>query len=207
VAPHRARPLNIDDLPDQLAMSSAVSLAPAGGAGSGSAAAADERQDRLAAGLRALRGRVASLRFDERALMLLGGILAPVGLALVLLGWYGAARTPYVFEQVPYLISGGLLGLALAFVGGFLYFAHWMTAVVKEQRAQSAAVVAALRSLQEELRGASAVAPAPALPALVATRHGSMAHRADCAVVAGKSDLRSVSADAGLAPCRLCEPY
>ena len=47
-------------------------------------------------------------------------VLLPLGLALIVLGWYGAAHTPYLFEQVPYLISGGLLGLGLAVVGGFV---------------------------------------------------------------------------------------
>ena len=59
------------------------------------------------------------LGLSERTLMVLGGVLAPLGLLLVLLGWIGASRTPFVFEQVPYLISGGLLGLGLVFLGAF----------------------------------------------------------------------------------------
>ena len=46
----------------------------------------------------------------EHTLMLICGIIAPLGLVLVLVGWYGAARTPNLFEQVPYMISGGILG-------------------------------------------------------------------------------------------------
>jgi hypothetical protein len=34
-----------------------------------------------------------------------------------------------------------------------------------------------------------------------------MAHRPDCVVVAGKPALRRVTADDGLASCKLCEPY
>jgi hypothetical protein len=151
----------------------------------------------------------------------IGGIIAPIGIVLVILGWFGAARTPYVFEQIPYLISGGLVGVALVFLGAFLYFAHWMTQVVKEQRAQSVAVVEAITRLQDEL---SRVAVAPAGPApsavtgaapgttvgtaqLVATAHGSMAHRPDCVVVATKPGLRAVTADEGLDACKLCDPY
>jgi hypothetical protein len=154
--------------------------------------------------------------------MILGGIIAPIGLALVILGWLGASRTPYVFEQIPYMISGGLVGVALVFVGAFLYFAHWMTQVVKEQRAQSDAVVAAIRELQTEIVRSAAVpavagaataqltgSAAAAVPgaALVATRNGSMAHTPDCVVVAGKEGLRAVSPDDGLEPCKLCSPY
>jgi hypothetical protein len=210
------RPLHIDDVPDPLAVSSMVAVSPGAAPviehGQGPAAG-ELRRQRLAAGVRRLRTGAAALRVNERILMLLGGVLAPAGLALVLLGWYGAARTPYVFEQVPYLISGGLLGLGLVFVGAFLYFAHWMTEVVKEQRAQSAAVVEALRRLQDEVRGLDLASASTGGSSgddggtLLATRHGSMAHRPDCAVVAGKTGVRAVSPAGGLAPCRLCEPY
>ena len=44
-------------------------------------------------------------------------------------------------------------------------------------------------------------------PALVATARGTMAHRRDCVVVAGKADLRPVGPGDGLAPCKLCDPY
>ena len=58
---------------------------------------------------------------------MIGGIIAPLGLIVVLLGWWGASQTPYVFEQVPYLISGGCSGSALVFLGSFFYFTHWVT--------------------------------------------------------------------------------
>jgi hypothetical protein len=34
-----------------------------------------------------------------------------------------------------------------------------------------------------------------------------MAHRPDCVVVAGKPGLHRVTADDGLIPCKLCDPY
>ena len=42
---------------------------------------------------------------------------------------------------------------------------------------------------------------------LVATDTGTMAHRPDCVVVAGKTGVRAVSANAGLAACKLFDPY
>jgi hypothetical protein len=39
---------------------------------------------------------------------------------------------------------------------------------------------------------------------LVATERGTMAHRPDCVVVAGKTGLRRVSDEDGLALCKLC---
>ena len=44
-------------------------------------------------------------------------------------------------------------------------------------------------------------------PVLVATAKGTMVHRPDCAVVAGKRGLRRVTARDGLEPCKLCNPF
>ncbi len=183
------------------------------------AASADEvarRDARFADGVRTLRVGGATLRLEERLLMVVGGILAPLGIIVVLLGWYGASQTPYVFEQVPYLISGGLLGVGLVFLGAFFYFTHWVTQLVKEHRVQSVAVVEALQRLQDVVRRQAAATATPVAVSangvaadvpLVATASGTMAHRPECVVVAGKTQLRPVAPGDGLAPCKLCEPY
>jgi hypothetical protein len=175
------------------------------------------RDQRFAEGVRTLRVGGASLRLEERILMVLGGIVAPLGIIVVLLGWWGASNTPYVFEQLPYLISGGLLGISMVFLGAFFYFTHWITQLVKEHRVQSVAILEALQRLQDQVArqndgqvGSVAVGVNGAdesAVVLVATKQGSMAHRPECAVVAGKRDLRQVADTDGLAPCKLCEPY
>jgi hypothetical protein len=136
----------------------------------------------------------------ERSLALVGAGVAFAGLALILVGWYGAAHTPYMFEQLPYAISGGLLGLALVFIGGFAYFAYWMTRLVQQMQAQSARTVSALERI------ASLLAPSPSEveETFVATRNGTLYHRPDCAVVSGRSGVRRVRPGPGLSPCRLC---
>jgi hypothetical protein len=110
-----------------------------------------DRDARFADGVRTLRIGRTSVVLSERILLVLGGILAPLGIAVMILGWWGASNTGYEFEQIPYLISGGLLGLGLVFIGCFFYFAHWLTQLVKEHREQSAAILAALERLQERL--------------------------------------------------------
>lgn len=127
--------------------------------------------------------------------VLLGSLLAPLGLVLIFLGWLGASHTPLIEEQVPYLISGGLLGLALVVLGGFLYFAHWQTAVLDEVRAQTAEITAALRA---------GSAPVPFGGTLLTTAQGTLAHRPDCPVVRGRADLAPATSD--LALCSICEP-
>jgi hypothetical protein len=115
------------------------------------ALSAPERDARFTDGVRDLRVGSASALVSERLLLVLAGIVAPAGLIVIVLGWYGASRTAYPFEQTPYLLSGGMLGLGLVFLGSFFYFAHWLTQLVKEHREQGAAVLAALERLAEQL--------------------------------------------------------
>lgn len=180
-------------------------------------AVAAARDQRFTDGVRTLRVGGASLKLEEHLLMVLGGVIAPLGLVVVLLGWWGAAHSPYVFEQLPYVISGGLLGLGMIFLGSFLYFTHWLTQLVKEHRVQSVAVIEAIQRLEDKLVAGIDASPvdAPLIAAangvdpaggadLVATARGTMAHQRDCIVVAGKSGLRRVTADDGLDVCKLC---
>ena len=41
-----------------------------------------------------------------------GAILLPLGLVVIVLGWYGAANTPYQYDQISYLVSGACSGSA-----------------------------------------------------------------------------------------------
>ncbi len=174
----------------------------------------DDDRRSFAAAVRSLRTGGASIAFGERTLMVIGGVIAPLGLLFVLLGWIGASHTPNLFEQIPYLISGGLFGLGLVFLGAFLYFAHWITELVKEQRAQSAALLDAIERLRSEVGRTTVTASTPAAPevahraagALVATPRGSMVHRPDCVVVAGKANVQVIDEAGDLTPCKLCDP-
>jgi len=108
------------------------SAAPAPPAG----LSADEREARLAEGADELaRGRQ-SLQSHPQLLLGVSAALMTTGLSIILLGWFGAARSTLVEEQVPYLISGGLLGVALAIIGALTLFAHWLTVLVRENRRQ-----------------------------------------------------------------------
>lgn len=170
------------------------------------------RQQRLALRVQALRARRGGVLTGDRWMLVIGGTLIPLGLVLVLLGWAGASHTVLVFEQLPYLISGGLLGVALVFAGGFVYFAYWMTVMVREGRTarqEMQAVLLRMETLMQEsaeprtarTKGASYKGE------FVATKTGSMIHRPDCVAVDGRDNLRSVTtATAGLTPCRLCDP-
>ena len=55
-----------------------------------------------------------------------------LGFVLMTLGWVGASHTARQIEQIPYLISGGLIGLALVVLGGILLAATFGVAVLRK---------------------------------------------------------------------------
>ena len=73
----------------------------------------------------------------DRWLQLAGAVLPLLGLLAILAGWYGVSHTARAWRQTPYLVSGGLLGLGLIFLGGFAYFAYWMTKLVEQGQRQT----------------------------------------------------------------------
>ncbi|HWE57824.1 MAG TPA: hypothetical protein VG435_20140 [Acidimicrobiales bacterium] len=126
------------------------------------------REEKL---LRLLERASASSRFNfgERWLFGLGGALVVAGFVVVVIGWVGASHTVLVAGQIPYLISGGLIGIGLIFVGAFLYFGHWVAVLVRESRERGAEdrddLALVRRNLEDVSRSlaliAQAVAEAP----------------------------------------------
>ena len=140
-------------------------------------------------------------------LLVIGGVLMPLGFMFILLGWLGASHTPLPFEQTPYLISGGIFGLALVVAGGFVYFAYWETVRIRESREQTQQLASALARLESAVRASTATGEGAATTTYVATAAGSIFHRPECTVVAGRTDLREIDPERdGLAPCRICDP-
>lgn len=153
------------------------------------------------------RGRV------DRALGLAGSVLVPAGVIVILLGWYGAAHTPYVFEQVPYLISGGLLGVGMVVGGGLLFFGSWI-ARMEQDAPDIDDLVAAVDRLRADLAAGGATVLGAAVANgvgqhFVATPTGTMIHRPDCSVVSDRDTDALVTVgpdDEGYRPCKLCDP-
>ena len=101
-----------------------------------SAVTPDAELDRLALAAADLRPR-RTIPLD-RWLQLAGAVLPLLGVLGIVAAWYGVSNTARAWRQTPYLVSGGLLGLGLIFLGGFCYFAFWLTRLVQETRAQTA---------------------------------------------------------------------
>ncbi len=127
------------------------------------AGAVDPRLDRLAGAVGGSKRRGGR---DVRKMMnALGMVAIGFGIATVILGWYGASHSPYLYQEIPYLISGGLLGLALVFGGGVLVLSGWSLRQIHEARRDTQAIVRALDRIERGLRTATPASVAADPPA------------------------------------------
>src|SRR5437763_2903579 len=89
---------------------------------------------------------------SERTLFGAGAGLTLAGIALIILGWAGTSRTVLVAGQIPYLVSGGLLGLGLIFLGGFLYFGYWLAMLLRDNQMRAEREAETFAELRAELK-------------------------------------------------------
>jgi hypothetical protein len=124
---------------------------------------------RLATLARAVERTRGRRQWDVRQIMLfIGSTLMGLGFVAIVLGWYGAAHSAYLFQEVPYLISGGLLGVALVVGGGFLFFAAWLVRLIEDNRRYTVRVAQTLDRVDRALSAiATDAAAAAAFPAQV----------------------------------------
>jgi len=158
-----------------------------------------------------------------------GWILVGLGFLVILIGYLGISREALVAKQLPYLISGGIGGIALVGFGAMLVGTEDLKRT-QERIDHLEDLVADLHETllsrpdapalssngdaggQQRSRGAgtSTAAGAAAEATLMALPGGRSYHRADCSMIEGKPGAKPVAASAarrqGLKPCRLCEP-
>ncbi|MHB8681883.1 MAG: hypothetical protein ACYDA2_07295 [Acidimicrobiales bacterium] len=114
------------------------------------------------AGRQAVSGRLAALasaverargrRWDVRQIMLVAGAtLMALGFVAIIIGWYGIAHSAYQFQEMAYLDSGGLLGVALVAGGGFVFFAAWLVRMIEENRRYNSRVAQTLDRVDRAL--------------------------------------------------------
>jgi len=92
----------------------------------------------------------------RKTLLVAGATSMGLGLVAIVLGWYGAAHSPYLFQEVPYLISGGLLGVALVAGGGFLFFSAWLVRMMEDNRRHAARLEQTLARVDRTLDAVAA---------------------------------------------------
>lgn len=91
--------------------------------------------------------------------ILWGGIgFVAVGVIAIFAGYWGASGTTDPASQLPYMLSGGAIGLAFVVVGSILIgrytmarlFRYWLALLVAEYRAQTDRVVESIESVGRE---------------------------------------------------------
>ena len=120
--------------------------------------ASGDRIDEFEAELARLRIRSSSPTTEER-LLVAGLAMMPIGLILIIVGYIGASGTTEFSDQIPYLISGALLGLGLIVIGAVLFLRYslarfmrfWLLRLIYEERTRSEAHVAALDRLGDRI--------------------------------------------------------
>jgi len=124
------------------------------GADTGQAAAMAGRIEEFLAGVYTLRVPSQTER-RERRLYWSGIALAIAGLVTIGLGWWGASGTKYVYQELPYVISGGIFGVALVLLGATLFARYsvarllrfWLARLVADQQIQTDRIVDAVANL------------------------------------------------------------
>jgi hypothetical protein len=132
------------------AVPAAVPPAPVAGAGE-TGTPVPSRLQRLAKLVEKARpGRAG--RNVRKTMQTIGMAVIVLGFVFILLGWYGAAHSPYLYQEVPYLISGGLLGVAMVIGGGVLVRSAWTLRQIEEDRRNALAIVRSVDRLERILR-------------------------------------------------------
>ena len=137
------------------------------------------------------------------------GVVA-LGLLVIGIGWDGAAgsggeinHVPVVQAQLPWLLSGGFLGLGIVVLGAALVIAN----AQREGQHRLKTSLDALTEAIERLGAASAVPDD--LGGLVLAGSDSF-HTSACHLVRERHDARPVTPEQavaeGLTPCRVCHP-
>lgn len=134
---------------------------------------------------------------------ILGSLFVAGGLVAIVIAYFGVAGTLHVGLQLPYAVSGGLLGLALVIVGSALLVLH---ALGRHARLLRRLLEVSARSEAPP----SGDGKAESNNGLVLVARGARTfHRADCIMVKGKQTRRiriKTAAERGLSACGICDP-
>ncbi|MEV2217863.1 hypothetical protein AB0H86_41635 [Streptomyces sp. NPDC050997] len=131
------------------------------------------------------------------------------GAVLCVLGWYGVSGERYAERQLPYLASCTVPGAALIIAGAVL-LTHGRTALAAARVEELYGLLVAAEPVDTEETGQAANAPLAVSGDLLMVPGGTLWHRADCPLVAGKAEAVPVDsklvASGELGPCPICEP-
>ncbi|MEV6502738.1 hypothetical protein [Streptomyces prunicolor] len=152
--------------------------------------------------------RTARLRTVHPALWTGWAALA-AGAVLCVLGWYGVSGERYAERQLPYLASCTIPGAALI-VAAAILLTHGRSALAAARVEELYGLLVAAEPDDVEESAQTAAAPIAISGDLLMVPGGTLWHRADCPLVAGKPEAVPVDAklvaNGELSPCPICEP-
>ena len=135
-----------------------------------------------------------------------GLALAAIGLLAIAFGWNGAAGQTSTLFQLPYILSGGLIGIAFVILGGAML-------IVQGNREDRAILEAKLDLLAEaflEGQGRAAKADAPGDVSGLVVAGSASYHVPGCRLVDGREETSYLTPGEArgreLKACRVCQP-
>lgn len=131
------------------------------------------------------------------------------GAVLCVIGWYGVSGERFAERQLPYLASCTVPGAALIIAGAVL-LAHGPSALAATRVEElHGLLVAAEPSGADADASGQAAAPLATSGSLLMVPGGTLWHRADCPLVAGRAEAVPVDSrvlsGGELRPCPICE--
>jgi hypothetical protein len=152
--------------------------------------------------------RTARLRTVHPALWAGWAALA-AGAVLCVIGWYGVSGERYAERQLPYLASCTIPGAALI-VAAAVLLTHGRSALAAARVEELYGLLVAAEAEDAAESAQAAAAPVAVSGDLLMVPGGTLWHRADCPLVAGKPEAVPVDsklvANGELSPCPICEP-
>jgi hypothetical protein len=131
------------------------------------------------------------------------------GAVLCVIGWYGISGERFAGRQLPYLASCTVPGAALI-VAGAVLLTQGRNALAAARVEELYGLLVAAGSADTDDAGRAAALPLAVSGDLLMVPGGTLWHRADCPLVAGKVEAVPVDAKllAGgeLGPCPICDP-
>ena len=161
--------------------------------------------------MKRLRAMWASLWVDVDRRVRLGRILGltfiTAGFVMIFFAWNGAASQNIIMAQFPYVLSGGIAGMALVATGSLLLM---LSTIRSERQLMSDKFDEVVRLLSRSLAAAQFSTNGGSDAAVKVVAASAHYHRQECKILEGKPGLTRVSLQQalseGLQPCRVCEP-
>lgn len=131
---------------------------------------------------------------------------AAAGFFIIVLAWNGAAGVDFTQGQIPYLLSGGAVGIGLIVVGAAVIVSESFRRDRQHLEAKLEELSLAVTKLSSTATAAAAPPGSPEAELVVVGRRSF--HDPSCRLATGKNPeemTRVAALDQGFEPCRVCQ--